>query len=98
MADLLFKKKEQKPIFEAKECIEWLDADGKERITDIKIYTKDLLKAQDIVNNTTYKEQMEYIKNVFFKLDFDVDEDQLLGQFIEVTEYLKKELGSKFPR
>ncbi|MFV0395559.1 MAG: hypothetical protein ACK5LC_14435 [Coprobacillaceae bacterium] len=98
MADLLFKKKEQKPLFEAEQCIEWIDNSGKVVVTDICIYTKELMKAQDLLNNASYKEQIDYVKNTFFKLDFEVEEGQLLDQFIDVCNHLKKVLGKRYPR
>lgn len=97
MPDLIFKKKDQKPVFDKKQCIAWEDVDGNEHKTDLRVTFDDLLKMRKMKENTTYEKQMEYIKTHFFKLDFEVSEGQLFEQFMDVSAHLEKVLEEKFP-
>lgn len=97
MPDLIFKKKDQKPIFDKKQCIEWTDIEGNDHMTDLCVTLDDLLQMRNMKENASFEKQMEYIKTHFFKLDFDVNKGQLFEQFMDVSAHLEKVLGKKFP-
>lgn len=94
MADILFKKKQTKELLNA--TVEW-EVNGETIESNLVVTLSDLLKARGITEEYTFDKQVDYMKNTFFKLDFDVDEEQLINQFAEVMAYLKEVIEKKQP-